>query len=134
MQIGEPSPRRTLEPLCAKIGRERVDLVIRSFYARLRADPELHGFFDAIPDFAGHEAHIADFWWVAMGGTLIQSRSFDMLERHRVLALTPAAFERWLVLFGETLAEHLPAGLAEQWLQMANAIAVNLQRHTLRPA
>lgn len=134
MQIGEPSPRRKLDPLCSKIGRQRVDLVIHAFYASLRVDPDLHGFFDPIQDLSGHEAHIADFWWVAMGGTLAQPRQFDMLARHRALALTPEAFERWLTLFGATLAKYLPADLAEQWLQMARAIAANLQRHTLRTA
>lgn len=134
MQIGEPSPRRKLEPLCSKIGRQRVDLVIHAFYARLRADPELRAFFDHIPDFAGHEAHIADFWWAVMGGTLAQPRQFDMLTRHRALALTSDAFERWLTLFGATLAQYLPADLAEQWLQMARAIAANLQHHPLGTA
>ncbi|GEP30784.1 hypothetical protein TPL01_19220 [Sulfuriferula plumbiphila] len=131
MQTGEPSPRRIFEPLCGKIGRDRVDQVIHAFYATLRTDPMLHGFFDGIADFAGHESHIADFWWVALGGTLEQPRQFDMLGRHQGLALTPAAFARWLALFGETLTEYLPIELAAQWLKMAEAIAANLQRHTL---
>lgn len=129
MQTGEPSPRRTLEPLCDKIGRDRVEQVIHAFYTTLRADPVLHGFFDGITDFAEHEARIADFWWVAMGGTLVQPRQFDMLGRHRRLALTPAAFERWLALFGTSLHAQLPSDFASQWLQMAEAIAANLQRH-----
>lgn len=53
MQTGETSPRRILEPLCAKTGRDRADRVIHAFYARLRGDPLLHGFFD------GHEACIS---------------------------------------------------------------------------
>ncbi len=130
MQTGEVSHRRKLEPLCAKIGRDRADRVIHAFYAVLRADPVLHGFFDGIMDFAEHEARIADFWWVAMGGTLVQPRQFDMLGRHRTLPQTPSVFERWLALFGATLSEYLPTELAAQWLQMAEAIAVNLQRHT----
>jgi len=122
---------RSLEPLCEKIGRGRVDQVIHAFYGRLRADPMLQGFFDHIVDFVGHEAHIAGFWWAAMGGKPEQPRQFDMLGRHQGLALTPAAFARWLALFGETLTEYLPIELAAQWLQMAEAIAANLQRHTL---
>ena len=53
------------------------------------------------------------------------------LGRHQGLALTPATFARWLALFGETLTEYLPIELAARWLQMAEAIAANLQRHTL---
>ena len=131
MESGKPSHRRMLEPLCEKIGRDRVDQVIHAFYATLRADPVLHGFFDGITDFAEHEAHIADFWWVAMGGKLEQPRQFDMLGRHHGLALTPAAFEHWLALFGATLHAQLAADAADQWLQMAEAIAANLQRHML---
>ena len=60
MQTGETSPRRKLEPLCAKTGRDnRADRVIHAFYARLRVDPLLHGFFDGITDVAGHEACIS---------------------------------------------------------------------------
>ena len=131
MQTGESSPRRKIKTLCEKIGRNRVDQVIHAFYTRLRADPVLHSYFDGIPDFTEHETHIADFWWIAMGGTLQQPRQFDMLERHRPLGLTPAVLERWLTLFGDTLAENLPPDLAAQWLQMAVAISANLERHLL---
>lgn len=131
MQIGVSSPRRTLEPLCDKIGRDTVERVIHVFYDRLRADPALRSYFSGMPDFAGHEAHIADFWWVAMGGRLAEPRQYDMRGRHRALGLDATAFERWLQLFGETLATHLPPALAEQWLQMAYAISANLKRHML---
>lgn len=127
MMTGASFYRRKLEPLCAKIGRDRVDLVVHAFYAKLRTDPVLHGYFDGITDFSGHEALIADFWWVAMGGILAQPRQFDMLGRHRTLGLTPAVFERWLALFGDTLATYLPPDLATQWLQMAVGIGANLQ-------
>lgn len=127
MTTGASSPRRKLEPLCAKIGRDRVGRVVHAFYAKLRTDPVLHGYFDGITDFYEHEALITDFWWIAMGGTLAQPRQFDMLGRHQTLGLTPAAFARWLVLFGETLSAHLPPDLAAQWLQMSAGISANLQ-------
>lgn len=128
MQTGESSPRRKIEPLCGKIGRDRVDCVIHAFYIRLLADPVLHPYFDGIHDLTAHETHIADFWWVAMGGTLKQSPQFDMLARHQRLGLTPAVFERWLAAFGDTLTDNLPPDLAAQWLQMAIGISANLKR------
>ena len=127
MMTGASSYRRKLEPLCAKIGRPRVDQVVHAFYTKLRTDPVLHGYFDGITDFSEHEALIADFWWVAMGGILAQPRQFDMLGRHRTLGLTPVVFERWLALFGDTMAIYLPPDLATQWLQMAVGIGANLQ-------
>lgn len=59
MQTGETSPRRKLEPLCAKTGRGRAARVIHAAYAGLRMEPLLHGFFDGITDVAGHEACIS---------------------------------------------------------------------------
>jgi hemoglobin len=131
MQSGDPSAQRKLEPLCEKIGRQQMDEVIHAFYDKLRADAQLAGFFTGISDFPPHEAHIADFWWVAMGGKLDTPRQFDMLGLHRDMPLTEAAFERWLALFGATLVEHLPAEQAVQWLSMADGIGANLKRHTL---
>lgn len=83
---------RRPEPICNTIGRERVDTAVRVFYERLRAHPQLKQFFAHIPDFSAHERHIADFWWLAMGGRLEQHPQFDMMRRHRPLQLNDAAF------------------------------------------
>ena len=131
MRIGEASTQRKLEPLCDKIGRQQVGEVIHAFYDKLRADAQLAGFFSGIDDFAPHEAHIADFWWVAMGGKVDTPRQFDMLGLHRAMPLTAADFDRWLALFGETLAEMLPAEPARLWLHMAEGIGASLKRYTL---
>ena len=133
MVIGNVSPRK-LEPLCGKIGRDNVERVVHAFYDNLRNHPELKLFFVDIPDFESHEAHIADFWWVAMGGRIGDHRPFDMAGRHMPLGLTENAFALWLDLFHETLLGHLPAELAEQWFQMALGIGANLRRILLGKA
>lgn len=125
--INEQPPRR-LAPLCEKITRSQVQVVITAFYQKLRTHPELAPFFAHIDDFNEHEAHIADFWWLAMGGRLAARPSFDMIRRHRPLNLTDAALAQWLALFDATLQEYLAPELARQWLRMAQGIGVNLKR------
>jgi len=120
--------QRTLQPLCDKIGRERVDAVIRDFYQVLRSDPELRDFFAGIEDFTEHERRIADFWWTAMGGRLEEPPTIDMVGRHMPLGITDEAIDRWLALFREALDRHLEPALAEQWHAMARGIADRLRR------
>ncbi|MEJ2643771.1 MAG: group III truncated hemoglobin [Gammaproteobacteria bacterium] len=119
------SPRRLL-PLCDRIGRDRVEAVVARFYDRLEADPRLGGYFASIPDLAAHRHRIADFWWIAMGGRLAVPPQVDMTGAHRPLGLNSEDFIRWLVLFDETVHRYLPADLADQWLQMAQAVAQRL--------
>jgi hemoglobin len=125
MGHGKPS-MRTLDPLCGKIGRERVEAIIHTFYDRLRVHPDLGRHFSQLdPE---HEAHIIDFWWAAMGGRIGEHRPFDMIGRHKPLNLDAAAFTQWLELFRHTLDAQLPPELASQWFQMAQAIGANMQR------
>lgn len=118
-------------PLCGQISREQVEGVVHAFYDKLRSHPELSRFFAHIEDFAVHEQHIAVFWWWAMGGRAERKRPFDMNGRHHPLGLNEQAFERWLELFYETLQEHLPPLIADQWFQLAQGISSNLKRMML---
>lgn len=126
-------PKRRLVPICELIGRERVDAVVQAFYAKLRQHPDLKHYFAHIPDFAEHEARIADFWWIAMGGKVEKRHAVDMVRRHQPLGLDEQAFAQWLAVFDETTREHLPAELADAWLRMAQAIGTNLKRILLSP-
>lgn len=129
MQIGEPTPRRKLEPLCQKIGRENVAKIVHDFYGRLQADAMMRPFFANMGDFAAHESLITDYWWTVLGGQIDGPRPFDMLGRHRALNLNLAAFERWMQVFEETLLTYLSPELANRWLQMAQGIAETMKRH-----
>ena len=130
MDTGKPSPRK-LEPLCGKIGRGNVDLVVHEFYEKLHLHPDLKSFFRGIKDFEAHEVHVADFWWVAMGGRIGEHRPFDMVGRHLPLNLDEHAIALWLDLFNTTLHTHLPQELAEQWFLMAQEIGANMQHLVL---
>ena len=121
---------RTLTPLAAKISASDVQRTIRIFYGELRKDPELGKFFAHIDDFSEHEKLIVAFWRTAMGERMTQPAQVDMIGKHMPLSLTAAHFERWLAIFERTLTRELPAELADQWLQMARAIAATLARRT----
>jgi hemoglobin len=123
---------RKLEPLCDKIGRDRVAAVVHDFYTRLRADPELGALFRAIPDQAGHEERVIGYWWVAMGGRMAEPPVVDMVGRHAPLGLTEAMLQRWLALFDQALQAHLEPELAEQWRQMAEAVGERLRGQVIR--
>ena len=119
------SPRR-LQPLCDRIGRDRVEAVVARFYDRLETDPRLGHYFSVIPDLQAHRQRIADFWWIAMGGRLAAPTEVDMVGAHRPLGLSTGDFSHWLALFDETVQQSLPADLADQWLLMAKVIAQRL--------
>lgn len=119
--------KAVLQPLCNKIGRERVERVVHAFYERLRGDPELAHFFAGVDDFSEHEERISDFWWIAMGGQVEDPPRIDMVGKHFPLGITDQALDRWLALFRQTLAEHMDMDLALQWYTMANGIADRLR-------
>lgn len=125
-------PPRRLQPLCEKIGRERLDHTIAVFYERLLADAQLGPYFRALPDLPVHVAHIAEFWWIAMGGRTEGAPVFDMIGRHAGLGITEALLARWLTLFEQTLHDQLPAALAAQWMTMAAGIAERLRGSVVR--
>lgn len=125
-------PKSALNPLCEKIGRERLERVIHAFYEKLRADPELGSFFVGIEDFSEHEKRICDFWWLAMGGQVDDPPQIDMVGKHFPLGITEEALDRWLALFRQTLAEHMDMDLALQWYTMANGIAERLRDIVVR--
>jgi truncated hemoglobin YjbI len=117
--------------------RSEVEAVVRSQYARLRADPVVGALFARVEPGGEHEARITDFWWAGFGGTPAQPRSFEMLAKHRALALTEQAFEIWFLHLQAAVDEHLNREQAGRWMKRAQEIGVQLKRHTLgseRPA
>mgnify|MGYP006294747063 CR=1 FL=1 len=123
---------RKLEPLCDKIGHDRVEAVIHDFYRRLRADAELGPVFTAIGEREGHEAKVIAYWWLAMGGKMADPPVVDMLGAHARAGVSEAQLRRWLALFGETLRDHLAEELAAQWEQMAHAVGDKLRAQVIR--
>ena len=123
---------RKLEPLCDKIGYDRVAAVVHDFYRRLRADDQLGPVFTAIAEREAHEHKVIGYWWLAMGGRMQDPPVVDMIGAHARLGVSEAQLQRWLVLFEATLADHLEAELASQWAQMAHAVADKLRAQVVR--
>jgi hemoglobin len=108
-----------------------ITALVHNFYDKVRADPTLGPVFaDAIGAHWGpHLQTMCDFWSALLLGT----RRFDgrPLAKHLGLRaqITPAHFQRWLVLFGETADEVLPEDGAAQARLKAFNIAQAFQHH-----
>ena len=119
---------RQLHPLSEQIGREKVEQIVAAFYERLRADALLASFFPSGNALVKHEQRVADFWWIAMGGTPPSREvSFDMVGDHAHLQLNVEHFECWLAHPRDTLEDQLEPPLAATWMRMAEGIASRLR-------
>jgi hemoglobin len=101
------------------------DLVDR-FYARVRQDPEIGPVFNAaIEDWDVHLEKLAAFWSsVMLTSGRYKGNPFAAHVKH---PLTPAMFERWLALWGQTVDEMFEPAVAAQFRAKAQRIAESLQ-------
>jgi hemoglobin len=101
------------------------DLVDR-FYARVRQDPEIGPVFNAaIEDWDVHLEKLAAFWSsVMLTSGRYKGNPFAAHVKH---PLTPAMFERWLALWGQTVDEMFEPVVAAQFRAKAQRIAESLQ-------
>jgi hemoglobin len=101
------------------------DLVDR-FYARVRQDPEIGPVFNAaIEDWDVHLEKLAAFWSsVMLTSGRYKGNPFAAHVKH---PLTPAMFERWLALWGQTVDEMFEPAVAAQFRAKAQRIAESLK-------
>jgi len=123
---------RKLEPLCDKIGRERIRAVIEDFYRRVAADPDIGHYFERIEDFERHVRRISDFWYMNLGGRLDAPPTIDMVGTHAPMGLSEADLSAWLRHFHATTDEHLEAPLASEWQRLAEGIASRMRQDIIR--
>lgn len=121
----------TLTPALAALPEDLsealVERLVHTFYARVRADETLGPIFEA--RLAGRWDHhldkLVDFW------SSIAMRSGRYAGRpqaaHHDLGLEARHFERWLVLFEETVSELCAGNAAAFFIDRANRIADSLQ-------
>lgn len=121
------TPRRDLAT------REDVMALVDGFYDRVRADDLIGPIFDEIArvDWAAHLPKMYDFWEAVLFGA--GNFKGNPMAVHRALArhapLTPDAFDRWLVLFRETIDELFAGAVAEDAKDRAQRIALTMQYH-----
>jgi hemoglobin len=110
------------------INEERLRGVVSAFYAKVRAD-ELLGpvFAGAVQDWPGHLRLLTDFW----SSVMLTSGRYkgNPVAAHRLhgTEMTPAHFDRWLAIWAETTAVHLPTAAAAALQAKAARIAESLQ-------
>lgn len=96
--------------------------LVRVFYERARAHPELAPVFDAaVADWDRHLGIVRDFW----SNVLLRSGRYKGFPypAHQNLGIRREHFEPWLALFREAAAQTLPAAAAAQAVAKAEHMA-----------
>ncbi|RYM10741.1 group III truncated hemoglobin [Sphingobium cupriresistens] len=111
-----------------QIDEEGLNRLVTQFYARVREDAELGPIFNnAIADWPEHLEKLAAFWSSVMltsGRYKGQPVPAHLKHKSRI---TPALFERWLMLWAETTSEMMSPEAAAALQAKAKRIAESLQ-------
>ena len=103
--------------------------LVRSFYARVRQDPELGPVFaDAVADWDEHLQRLTDFWTSLMLGSGRYRGHPAGVHLAHAARIGPALFQRWLALWRRSSDELLPPAQARAVQERAARIADHLQR------
>ncbi len=110
------------------ITEDAIATLVDRFYARVRADPLLGPVFARAigDDWTAHLGTMRDFW----SSVLLKSGRYggNPLAAHgRLSGVTPELFDRWLALFGATLAELFAPATAADIRSRAERIAGSLK-------
>ena len=105
-----------------------LERLVHAFYARVREDAQLGPIFNrAIADWPEHLAKLHAFWSsVMLTSGRYKGQPVPAHVRHRE-HITPALFDRWLALWGETARELMPPAAAQALEDRAARIAASLQ-------
>ena len=105
----------------------QIAALVPAFYARVRRDPMLGPVFGAaVDDWDAHHAKLTAFWSsVMLTSGRYKGSPMQAHLKHRA-AIRPEMFARWLMLWGETAREILPAAVAEAFVAKAERIAESL--------
>ncbi|MCV0382631.1 MAG: group III truncated hemoglobin [Erythrobacter sp.] len=109
------------------VSEAEIAQVVPAFYAKVRKDPMLGPIFnDAIADWPEHLEKLQAFWSsVMLASGRYKGQPMRAHVKHAT-RITPAAFARWLELWGETTRELLPAEAAAAMQNRAGRIAESL--------
>lgn len=102
--------------------------VVHGFYGRVRTDEMLGPVFETAigPDWSAHLSKLVDFW----SSVLLRTDRYDgrpMRAHLQLPGVTPAHFERWLLLFRGTANELCQPELAALFIRRAEMIAESFQ-------
>ena len=109
-----------------QVSEESLGALVRAFYGKARADPEIGPVFDAaVEDWDEHFETLTAFWSSVMLGT--RRYSGRPMQVHMRQPIRPEMFGRWLALWDETTAELFSAPLAAELQGRAHQIGRSLQ-------
>lgn len=121
-----PNPMRLFD-----ITEEEIDRVLLSFYAQIRAHPDLGPIFNghvgtSDAEWDEHIALISRFW----RGAILREPGYDgnpmraHMQAGNVLA---EHFDPWLALFDKVVTDTLPPETARPWIALAHRIGRGLR-------
>lgn len=105
-----------------------IERVVRTFYARIRADEVLGPIFERAigADWEPHLRKMFDFWSSVML-TSGRYKGQPMLAHMRLKSVRPEHFDRWLTLFQQTLDDLCTPAVADAYMTRALRIADSLR-------
>ena len=110
------------------ISEAELRMLVERFYARVREDKVLGPVFDgAVDDWPEHLDKLAEFWSSVMLTTGRYKGNPMAAHLRQASAITPAMFDRWLELWGETAGELLAPEQAGAVRAKAERIAESLK-------
>lgn len=112
----------------AEIDEAGLERLVSAFYARVREDAALGPIFnDAVDDWPEHLEKLAAFWSsVMLTSGRYKGQPMPAHLKH-VDRITPALFDRWLALWGETTNELMSPEAAAALQAKAARIAESLK-------
>lgn len=121
-------PRPLRQPLHPELTEALIERLVRRFYGKVRADPELGPLFAAEigDDWEPHLAKMFDFWSSVTRMTA-RYRGKPNAVHARLRGVEPEHFLRWLSLFRETAREVCPPDISPIFIDRAERIGESLQ-------
>ena len=123
------SDRAQIRADAAPFTDEEIDLLVETFYARIRRPPPLGPIFEAAIGEDGWPKALAalkDFW-AAVLNTSGRYKGQPMVVHHHVDGITEGLFTPWLGLFHQTCADLFDAPRAAVIGQKAERLAKSLK-------
>ena len=121
----------TNEGVQAGLDEAVLEVVVRRFYAAAREDALIGPVFDHVKDWEHHIARICAFW----SSVALRTGRYEgqPMRAHMPLGLEAAHFQRWLMLFRQTVREVCtPAGAAlleERAGRIAQGLLFGIESH-----
>lgn len=102
---------------------EDIVLFVDSFYDKVQSDDLIGPIFNAvITDWPPHLEKMYNFWNAALFG--VPGFKGNPFARHAPLSLEKSHFQRWLVLFNQTIDTYFEGVMAEEVKKKADVMAI----------